>query len=114
MPFEFTADSFSDFSEQIIKAEGDQATVTALLADMQGTFTSAIATDMANTKAVETLTAENERLRKGNMDLFMRLGEQERVSKNLPSGSDAGQEQQQPLSTADYMKNYFDSLDGGK
>lgn len=105
MPYAFSQDDYEKFSSDIIKAEGDQATLTALLADMRGTFTDAIAKDIASTEKVTTVEAENDRLRKGNMDLFLRLGEQNR------QGGQHQPEEEKQLTTDEYMKKYFDSLD---
>lgn len=106
MPYAFTAEGFNKFSEDIIKAEGDQATVTTLLADMGGTITEAIAKDIANTSKVETVSAENERLKKANMDLFLRIGTPAEPEKKIL------EDQQQNIpATSRYMKSYFESLD---
>lgn len=112
MPYEFTVEGFNAFSEDILKAEGDQATLTTLLADMNGTITDAIAKDVAATKEVETVTAENDRLRKANMTLFLRVGEKVDTEQNKSNGNKDGEEN--PLSVDNYMKNYFDSLDKEK
>ena len=104
MPYAFTAEDFNKFSEDILKAEGDQATLTTLLADMNGTITDAIAKDVATTEKMTTITSENERLKKANMDLFLRIGSAAEPTKPEP-------EVQETLSTADYMKNYFANLD---
>lgn len=104
MPYAFTAEDFNKFSEDILKAEGDQATLTTLLADMNGTITDAIAKDVATTEKMSTITSENERLKKANMDLFLRIGSNVEPTKPEP-------ETKETVSTADYMKNYFNSLD---
>ena len=114
MPYEFTAEEFNRFSEEILKAEGDQATLTSLLADMNGTITGAIAKDISQTEQVKTVTAENERLRKANMDLFLRVGQV--MESPGPSGQQQTEEPKK-LTTAEYMNQYFDKLDeqkGGK
>lgn len=114
MPYEFTAEEFNRFSEEILKAEGDQATLTSLLADMNGTITGAIAKDMAQTEKVNTVTAENDRLRKANMDLFLRVGQ---VMENPGPSGQQQTEEPKKITTADYMTQYFEKVDtqkGGK
>lgn len=106
MPYEFTAEDFNKFSEDILKAGGDQATLTTLLADMNGTVTDAIAKGLASTERVETVTAENERLKKANMDLFLRVGSQATTQNETKE-----QEPEKPIDTAAYMRNYFNALD---
>lgn len=108
MPYNFTAEEFNRFSEDIIKAGGDQATLTSLLADMQGTVTEAIAKDVASTEKVTSVTAENERLRKANMDLFLRVGSQ---AVQQTGGQQQEHEEEKPQDTKTYMSNYFNKLD---
>lgn len=104
MPYEFTPEGFNQFSEDVLKAEGDQATLTTLLADMQGTITEAIAKDRVNQQTVDTVTAENTRLRAANMTLFLRVGADARDGdKEQPNE----QEEEKPMDTADYMREYF-------
>lgn len=111
MPYTFTAEEYNRFSEDIIKAGGDQATLTSLLADMQGTVTDAIAKDIANTEKVTSVTAENERLRKANMDLFLRVGSQ---AIQQTGGTTQTEEEKEPIDTKQYMNQYFASLDEEK
>lgn len=108
MPYAFTAEDFNKFTEDVLKAEGDQATLTTLLADMNGTITEAIAKDIASTSEVETVRAENERLKKANMDLFLRVGVQVESDKERKKN----EEEEKPLSVNDYMTSYFNKLDG--
>ena len=111
MPYSFTAEDFNKFSEDIIKAEGDQATLTSLLADMNGTITEAIAKDIANAEKVTTVTAENDRLRKANMDLFLRVG-QVAESPSKPKQDEV--EKPDIPATQSYMESYFEKLDKAK
>ena len=39
MPFEFTTDDWNEFTKKVLEANGDQATLTTLLSDMQDTLT---------------------------------------------------------------------------
>ena len=107
MPYTFTAEDFTKFSEDVVKAEGDQATVTTILADMQGTIQDAIAKDVANTQKVADLTAENERLKTANMQLFLRIG--------TPADPKPAENEQEVNSdksaTERYMDSYFEKID---
>lgn len=113
MPYEFTPESFNKFSEDIIKAGGDQATVTSLLADMQATFTAGVAKDIANAESLKTVTAENERLRNANMDLFLRVGSQA-VSSIKKESVEEPEGDEKPLTTSGYMNDYFARLEANK
>ena len=107
MPYVFTAEDFNKFSEDIIKAGGDQATLTTLLADMNTTVTEAIAKAVTDAEQVATVTAENERLKKANMDLFLRVGSQATgADNNKPAEPD-----EKPMDTSAYMRQYFNALD---
>lgn len=106
MPYSFTAEDFNKFSEDIINAGGDQATLTTLLADMNGTIVDAIAKDVASTEQVNTVTAENERLKKANMDLFLRVG-----YNSQPQQENNQSFEDDEITTSEYMKKYFNSLD---
>lgn len=105
MPYEFTQDGYRDFSEKIIAAGGDQATVTSILADMQDTVNDNIGKLTKLTEDNKTITAENERLRNANMDLFLRIGSQS------PEGGAGGQEGNQgddkPITISEYMDKLF-------
>lgn len=106
MPYEFTQEAFQQFSQDVIAANGDQATLTSLLADMQGTFTDNIGIAAKQTKDLETLNAEADRLRKANMDLFLRVGTQaEQASKPSDDGQGAGGNS---LTVEEYMHKIFD------
>ncbi len=109
MPFELTPESYRNFSDQVIKAEGDQATLTTLLADMQETFTQAIASDNAARERVATIEAENKRLLEANMKLFLRTGE-EASSQSQPKAK----EEEKPQSVSGYLESYFEEVDKEK
>lgn len=105
MPYQFTPEEFNRFSEEVLNAGGDQATLTTLLADMGSTVTEAIASGISAAERVNTVTAENERLRNANMELFLRVGNQ-----------NAGliEPEQEPatlMDTRKYMEQYFSSLE---
>lgn len=104
MTYELTQDSFRRFSEDILAANGDQATLTTLLSDMQDTVYKGIADLAATNEANSNITKENERLKTANMDLFLRLGTPQEV--NAPAA-----EPQKPMSTKEYMEQYFAKLD---
>lgn len=107
MAYEFTQDSFRQFSEDVIGAKGDQATLTTLLSDMQDTFTKGIADLAATNETNGTVTKENERLKQANMDLFLRLGTPQEPNK-------PASEPEKPVSTSDYMEKYFERLEKSK
>lgn len=104
MPFEFTQDAYRDFSDKILKAEGDQATLTSLLADMQGTYVDQLALHAQQEKEVEAVKAENERLKASNMELFLRVGES--VKNNTQSQTSEPDEPEE-MDVEKYMENYY-------
>lgn len=105
MPYQFTPEEFNRFSEEVLNAGGDQATLTTLLADMGSTVTEAIASGISATERVNTVTAENERLRNANMELFLRVGNQNTAV------IEPEQEPATLMDTRQYMKQYFSSLE---
>lgn len=109
MAYEFTQDSYREFSQAIIDAKGDQATITSVLADMQDTFNDNIGLLATTRKDNEGLTAENKRLKDANMDLFLRIGAQKEEINNQTGGREEPKEQ----SVDEYMQSYFEKL-GGK
>lgn len=112
MPYEFSQDGYRQFSEAIVAANGDQATLTTLLADMQDTFNDNIGKLTKLDTDNKSITAENERLRNANMELFLRIGTQAE-----PGGDGKGtgtSQEGDTISTADYMENYFKKLEEKK
>lgn len=118
MPYEFTQEDYSKFSQDIINAGGDQATLTSLLADMSGTVVDAIAKATVDSKKLEDISAENDRLKSANMELFLRVGAKD--SEKL-AGTTKGQAQDETTEdddgrtpTQSYMERFFASLDINK
>lgn len=72
MPYEFTLESFREFADQVLAANGDQATLTPMLADMQSTFAQSIGTVDHASKELERVREENDRLLKANMEIYLR------------------------------------------
>lgn len=103
MPYDFTQDGFRKFSEAVIAAGGDQATLTTHLADMQSTFEENIGNLATLNKSLTETTQENDRLRKANLDLFLRIGAD-------PKEKPATQEQEKPedMDCSQYMEKYFE------
>lgn len=115
MPYEFTQEDFSKFSTDILNAGGDQATLTSVLADMSGTVTDSIAKAVADGKRLEDITQENERLKKANMELFLRVGAEntENLAKNQQQ--DTQEDVNDGKNPVDrYMDKYFASLDAAE
>lgn len=106
MPYAFTAEDFAKFSEDIINAEGDQATITTLLADMRDTYTANIGVLADANKNLETTKSENERLLKANMNLYLRIGADPKEKPAQP------QEEEKPMDCEQYMEEYFKKLEG--
>lgn len=109
MAYEFTVDSYRTFSDDIINANGDQATITSRLADMQDAFTNSIGRLTKAEQDAESLKQENERLRQANLDLFLRIGESAKPStSNQPADEDVVE------GVDEYMNKFFDKLEGKK
>lgn len=105
MPYNFTLDDYRKFTEDIIKTEGDQATLTTILADMQDTFTDNIALVESERSEREKLSKENTRLKESNMSLFLRVGAQARGEDNTPP------EEEKTQTVSEYMTKYLEQLD---
>lgn len=104
MSYEFTQEGYRNFSQAIIDAKGDQATLTTILADMQTTFENSIGTLATSNKNLEDTQAENTRLKEANMNLFLRIGEpqQNQPPQNTPNGAD-----KPPMNCEQFMEEYF-------
>lgn len=111
MPYDFTTDGFSQFSENILNAGGDQATLTTLLSDMQTTITEAIAKEKVDGDTLTKTLEENERLRKANMDLFLRVGVQAAEKAGVVPPAEP---EETHMDTTEYMKQYFERLDAAR
>lgn len=103
MAYEFTTEGYRSFSEAIIAANGDQATITSILADMQDTVTNNITALETANKNVESLTSENERLKTANMNLFLRIGESTANDK----GGSGSPKPESEMDADQYMENFF-------
>lgn len=112
MPYEFTADDFTKFTDDILKAEGDQATLTAAIIDMQGTITEAIAQNTQATEQLAKLSEENQRLRERNLELFYQVGNEQRRRAGIPAQElDEQIPEEKSKGTAEYMLDYFNKLE---
>lgn len=113
MPYAFTQEDFRKFQDDVIKAGGDQATLTSLLSDMQTTFTESMALVETTKNENEAITAENGRLKDSNMKLFLQVGEQAKAMQTgKPESPLGGEEPESKFQSADeYMQAYFEKLD---
>ena len=100
--YEFTQDSFRQFSEDIIAAGGDQATLTTLLSQMQGVIVDNIGLLEKTKQSADTISKENERLKSANMDLFLRIGAQAEAKGTAQQNNN---QQTEPVGVDDYLKN---------
>lgn len=99
MAYEFTVDSFREFSDHVLAGGGDQATLTTVLADMQNVFTDNVALQAKQVQDIEALQKENKRLKEANMELFLRIGSQ------AQDGSEPGpQPEPQPVGVDGYLQ----------
>lgn len=75
MPYAFTQEDYLKFQDDILGANGDQATLSTVLADMQSTITDSLAMVESTKSANTELSAENTRLKESNITLLRRVGE---------------------------------------
>lgn len=74
MPYEFNPESFTRFTQDILAANGDQATITNHIGEMADTMTDAFAAIQKAQEDISTITAERDRLRDTNSRLILRVG----------------------------------------
>lgn len=115
MPYTFSAEDFSKFMNDVLKANGDQATLTSLLSDMQGTVSDAIISSQKDKADVERITTENNRLREANFNYFNQIGEFNKNRASLEKQKpDSDPDDAEESGTAEYMADYFKRLDDKK
>lgn len=112
MPYDFTVDDFSKFTQDVLEAKGDQATLTSIMADMQTTVTNAMAAAVKSSENEQRITAENERLRNANMELFLRVGDTAASNAGLPQTSQQQKDESSEITVNDFMSNYFKKVEG--
>lgn len=81
MAYEFTEQGWREFTQAILDANGDQATLTSVLADMGDTFITGVNTGNKVEEENAEVRKENDRLKEANMSLFLRVGEQQKEDK---------------------------------
>lgn len=106
MPYNFTAEDFEKFTQDILGAEGDQASLTSLMADMRETVYDTIKERDTEKEEYERMQEENKRLLATNLELFTR-----RVDPSKPQTIQKPEEPEQTPSTKQYMLDYFAKLD---
>lgn len=100
MAFDFTLEGYRDFSEKIIAANGDQATITSVLAEMQDTVIDKIGLLAKQEQDLDGFTAENQRLKAANAELFFRIGTNAQQAADPPLPED-----KPPLTVADFLES---------
>lgn len=111
MPYAFTQEDYIKFQEDVLGANGDQATISTLLADMQGTITESLAMVESTRSANEELTAENTRLKESNITLLRKVGENA-LSIQVPRQQIYEDDEPKYRDADEYMQAYFNK--GGK
>lgn len=99
-----TPEEFTDLTKQVAEAGGDQGAVTALLTRIQDGFASIYAAHTEVSKANETLTADNNKLKEYNMELFFSRGKaviDDTPKQELPK---AGKQRAETITTADLFR----------
>lgn len=111
MPYAFTQEDYIKFQEDVLGANGDQATISTVLADMQGTITESLAMVESTKSANEELTAENTRLKESNITLLRKVGENA-LSIQAPRQQIYEDDEPKYRDADEYMQAYFNK--GGK
>lgn len=104
MAYEFTAEDFNKFTEDIIASNGDQAQMSTILADMQGTLVENIGIRATLEKNAEDYKSENDRLKSANMELMMRLGQKAMADSNE---SDKAKPKERGQNVDSFLDDYF-------
>lgn len=104
MAYEFTVEDFNKFTNDIVGANGDQAQISTLLADMQSTLVEAVGMNTKLQGDNEQMKAENERLKNANMDLMYRLGEK------AVNDTNQKKQEKEELPRGENVNNYLDNL----
>lgn len=104
MQYEFTPESFAQFRDDIMAANGDQATLSLAIADMQDVFINGMGSVKSSTEAAQAAEAECARLRSVNSQLLLKVGE------NIPQAQQAAPEEEKPKfdSVESYMHNWLE------
>ena len=113
MPYDFNQEGYRQFQEDILAADGDQATLTSVLAAMQQTFTESFALVETNKTEMEAIKKENERLVESNMGLFLQIGEQaKKIQDKQVQKPLAGIEEPPKQTVREYMNDFFNKTGG--
>lgn len=105
MAYEFSPESFTTFTSDILAANGDQATITDHIGEMADVITSAYAEINRIKDDMKTLESERDRLKDTNSRLILRVGA---FSDNAV---DARPPVSEKISVRDYMDEYFRTHD---
>lgn len=96
---------WNDLTRNILANAGDQSQLTALLTQATDGFSEQLTKAETATAEAETLKADNESLRKANMDFFLRLGEQKKQELGKESdGSSASGDRAETITFEDLFK----------
>ena len=86
----YTIEQWNDHMQKVIGAMNDQATLTSLVTQASDEYTGLFATNTTLSTENEQLKQENTRLKEANLELFLRVGQQ-----NLDKTGGSGQSTEQ-------------------
>lgn len=86
----YTIEQWNDHMHKVIGAMNDQATLTSLVTQASDEYTDLFATNTTLSTENEQLKQENTRLKEANLELFLRVGQQ-----NLDKTGGSGQSTEQ-------------------
>lgn len=88
----YTIEQWNDHMQKVIGAMNDQATLTSLVTQASDEYTGLFATNTTLSTENEQLKQENTRLKEANLELFLRVGQQN-IDKTGGSGQSTEQKQ---------------------
>jgi len=86
----YTIEQWNEHMQKVIGAMNDQATLTSLVTQASDEYTGLFATNTTLSTENEQLKQENTRLKEANLELFLRVGQQN-IEKTGGSGQSAEQ-----------------------
>ena len=88
----YTIEQWNDHMQKVIGAMNDQATLTSLVTQASDEYTGLFATNTTLSTENEQLKQENTRLKEANLELFLRVGQQnlDKTGKIIAVKKDAG------------------------